>query len=195
MPWGAEVAPYHLLAAAFALLLPFMLFVSRALVRKQRSAAFQDLMRSLFPQGGSLPQLDLVGAKYDSPSIEKKPGDTTRRKRQSNGPMLAAAVFALLTFAGFELLLVPISALMEYATSRLPHWQFAVAPAFVWTNGGAGPQALNNAVAIACMAFLGAYIAAARFLAKQAWNFELDAMSFLRSSLLLIMGVVIALVA
>lgn len=186
---------YHLLAAGFALLLPVLLFVSRAVVRQQRSAAFQDVMRSLFPEGGDLPQLDLVGSKYDVPAGPVRPGELRRPKRQSNNIMFAAAIYAALTFIGFELLLVPIGGLVNARLGWPLQGEFSVTQAFLWTTGGRDADALANTVSVVCMAFLGGYIGAARFLVRQALNYELEGMSFVRSSLQLIMGVVIALVA
>lgn len=182
---------YHFLALFFAALLPAMLFVSQAAVRKQRGAVYLDVVRSLFPDD-RLPQVELIGAKYGAAG---QAGGVWSNRRQPAALLLAALLYLALTFVGFELLLVPIAALVDLGDVAPPDWTLVITPSFLWSSGGADNAALKNTVAVAAVAFLGGYIGAAGFLVRQALNYELDGMSFMRSSLQVIMGMVIALVA
>ncbi len=179
--------PYHGLALFFALLLPVMLLVSRAVVRQQRGAAFQDIMASLF-KDVSLPQLEMVGAKYDVGH------PAAGVKRQPTALLAAGLLYGLLTFLGFELLLIPIRALVNTGDGASTGYELAVSKAFIWTTGGKDAADINNAVSVVCMAFLGGYLGGARFLVRQAFNYELNGLSFVRSTLQMILGVVTALV-
>ena len=63
-PWTLAVSEGSRAAVPLflALALPVTLFVCRSVVRSQRSATYDDLVRALYPEGGAedLPQLDLA---------------------------------------------------------------------------------------------------------------------------------------
>lgn len=184
--------------------LPLALLVSRSVVRSQRGALYNDLIMALFPEGGSeaLPQLELVRSKYDSGrgrGQEDRGAHAVKNvKRDPKVMILTTLLFCAMSFLGFVLLLTPKACLLAGTcdtslTFRLPD-------ALLWSGTIAGiktdfSQAAVNAMTIAALGFLGAYVAASQYLIRQLLNYELEAVSFLRSAFQLGMGVTVSVVA
>ncbi|MFI4974106.1 MAG: hypothetical protein ACHP84_06175 [Caulobacterales bacterium] len=191
---------YHLMAAFFALLLPVALFASRWVVRAQRSAVYNDVIHSLFPSD-HLPQLDLIGAKYGNRPQPRTGIFLANANRDPAALLIGAALFSALCFVGFEVLLLPICQIVDAQTCPTPPasiygpYFMSIPQSFFWVSGPAPEARFENAVAVAVAAFLGAYVAATRNLTRQALNYELNGMSFVRTIGLMIMSVIVAVIA
>lgn len=187
-----------------ALALPITLFVCRSVVRSQRSATYDDLIRALYPEGGEeLPQLELVRSKYMTRELRKAiiPGAALHEGRTYQNLLvlvLATWLFAAFSFIGFQLLLTPKACLFAAVcgdSGAAPWLQdslawTATAPAVAGVS-----ENLVQTVTIAAVGFVGAYVATTQFLIRQLLNYELGAVSFLRAAFQLFLGLCVPLVA
>lgn len=192
---------YHLIAAFFALVLPIALYASRWVIRAQRSAVYNDVIRHLFPED-HLPQLDLVAAKYGT-SVDSAAGEhlLSNASRDPISLLVGTALYAILCFVGFEILLLPAAEVVDalLCSSAEPcamasRYYLSIPQSFFWSAATANQAQLSNAVAVGGAAFLGGYVAAARNLTRQALNYELNGMSFVRSIVLMMMAVIVAVI-
>lgn len=187
-----------------ALALPITLFVCRTVVRSQRTAMFDDLMRALYPQGGEgLPQLELVRTKYMTrkqrnavrPGAEKEEAQPYRNLLVL---ILATWLFAAFSYIGFQLLLTPKICLFAAKCAEAANGAW-LQDSLAWSalapvdSGIAGH--LVQTVSIAAVGFIGAYVATTQFLIRQLLNYELGAVSFLRAAFQLFLGLCVPLVA
>ncbi|WP_394763710.1 hypothetical protein [Phenylobacterium sp.] len=182
--------------------LPMALFVSRSVVRNQRGALYNDLIMALFPEGGSeaLPQLELVRSKYDSGHGQEDHAAHAVKnvKRDPKVLILTTLLFCAMSFLGFTLLLTPKACLLGgLCDVKVP---FRLPDALLWSGDIKAvttdfSQAAVNTMTIGALGFLGAYVAASQYLIRQLLNYELEAVSFLRSAFQLGMGVTVSVVA
>ncbi len=205
-PWTLAVSEGSRAAVPLflALALPVTLFVCRSVVRSQRSATYDDLVRALYPEGGAeeLPQLDLVRSKYATSRTRRAehrdPTDQGRTYQNVLILTLATYLFAAFSFIGFQLLLTPKACLFAAKCAALPDTPW-IQDSLAWSAtipaGAAVSQDLVYSVTIAAVGFLGAYIATTQFLIRQLLNYELGAVSFMRSAFQLLLGFTVPLVA
>jgi hypothetical protein len=109
-----------------------------------------------------------------------------------------AFFFFSVCFAGFLILLVPKAWLLSGTPGEFPRITYSL----LWTMkpelGGAmqtDMAELARAVTVAGIAFLGGYIFQLRYLVRATLNQELGALSFVRATLQIVQGVIVALVA
>ena len=187
-----------------ALALPLTLFVCRSVVRSQRSATYDDLVRALYPEGGGedLPQLDLVRSKYATRKARRAEHRETANEGHAYQNLLiltlATALFAAFSFIGFQLLLTPKACLFaaHCMTSDRAPW---VQDSLAWTANLPRRARVSldmvQSVTVVGVGFLGAYVATTQFLIRQLLNYELGAVSFLRAAFQLLLGLSVPLVA
>lgn len=183
---------YILFAAALAALVPLALIATRTELRKVRRRIIRDI-RCLIFKGEELPQLTLVEARYvdDSNAAQATAGRFVGSGRQSQIKIWTGAlVFFLVCLAGFALLLTP----RQWLLSETPDFP-SLTYALLWTTERAVTAELAQAVTIAGAAFLGGYIFQIRYLIRTTLNQELSALAFVRASVHIIQGVIIAIVA
>jgi hypothetical protein len=175
-----------LLILAAACALPAQLLITRSAVRRERAGSIEQLS-SLFDKG--YPQLEFVRAKYQTRQ--------TRRERAGGGEtvvgladeqsllalLASGAIFTAISYAGFLILLQPLTTL--FAPSN------ALQPLLFWVLP-TGVADLPARASITGFAFLGAYMVMALYLQKAVLNYELNALSFMRATLVLIVGTVVA---
>lgn len=188
-----------------ALALPITLFVCRSVVRSQRSATYDDLIRALYPEGGedALPQLELVRSKYATRKTRKAtiPGAAREEGRAYQNFLviaLATWLFAAFSFIGFQLLLTPKACLFAAAcvqSDGSPWLQDSLAWSATLPDVPGVTREMVQTVSIAAVGFVGAYVATTQFLIRQLLNYELGAVSFLRSAFQLFLGMSVPLVA
>ncbi len=184
--------PYLIWALLLALLVPLALIVTRNELRKVRFRVVQDLRKHLFPELKNLPQLELAAARYRGP--EDKNGNGGGETRQSMVRIWAGAFFFVaVSFMGFALLLVPRASLLAANPSRFPQ----ITDALLWgVTSPVGPlDDLARTVTIVGVAFLGGYVFQIRYLVRAMLNQELGALAFVRATVWLVQGMIIALIA
>ncbi|CAN7176445.1 hypothetical protein LJR225_000389 [Phenylobacterium sp. LjRoot225] len=187
----------NLLALALACALPFALFASRVIVRRQRGALYNDLVAVLYPDNeAALPLLELVRSKYDT-GLAKTANGVGGARREPRGLILTATLFAFFSYLGFTLLLTPKSDLFTPGSAGSSPLALGLYDALIWSGGlslaGVDEAKRVSAVAsVAVAAFLGAYVTATTVLIRQLLNYELGAISFLRSTFQLLLGVTVA---
>jgi hypothetical protein len=179
---------YILPAALMAALVPLALIVTREELRKVRLRLVEELRDTLFKDQKDLPQLELVAARYrasgDSDNLSGKP-------RQGLVMIWTGAFFFFaVCFAGFLILLIPQVWLLSASPSEFPRITYSL----LWTIDSK-PKELSHAVTVAGIAFLGGYIFQLRYLVRATLNQELGALSFVRATLQIVQGVIVALVA
>lgn len=201
----------NLLAFLLAFGLPIILVISRSVIRSQRGALYNDLIAVLYPDGGdALPLLELVRRKYAKAPAKVTPttalGGRGHAKdaegvedarRQPPQLLLTMVFFGGVSFMGWATLLVPEACLMtgHAGACALPGpLHFAITDSYFWAAKSGDPSR-DATVAIAAVAFLGAYVTAVQSLIRRLLNFELGAIAFVRASFQLFMGVVVAVVA
>ena len=189
----------NLLAAFLAFALPLALFVSRHVVRSQRAALYNDIVATLFPDGGSesWPQLETVRTKYATEQSGARGGANfvTNANRDPRALVFAALFFGAFSFMGFALLLVPSTEGAAPAATWYPLQFLFLSDVLFWAGaGGAGPSVAQVQL-VAAFGFLGAYVTAAQYLVRQLLNYELGAIAFLRATFQLFLGVVVAVTA
>src|SRR4051812_39662201 len=177
---------YLLLALIAAALVPLALIATRQELRRVRLRLVEELRTTMFKHQPDLPQLELVAARY------RASADETGKTRQGLVMIwTGAAFFFAVSFVGFVLLLVPRA------------WLLSEGPAFpkityslLWTmKSGQATEDLALAVSVAGIAFLGGYVFQLRYLVRATLNQELGALSFVRATLQILQGIVVALVA
>jgi hypothetical protein len=183
---------YNLWAALAALLAPLALIATRRELRKVRLRLVEELRKTLFKDEPNLPQLELAAARY---SVEV---DEAGKARQ--GLVLiwtGAAFFIAIGFVGFSLLMMPTIRLLS-AAPAFPRVTWTLLWSTNWP-GNPDPAAqlseLARSVSILGVAFLGGYIFQIRYLIRATLNQELGALAFVRATLQILQGMIVALVA
>jgi hypothetical protein len=189
----------NLIAVLLAFALPLALFVSRHVVRSQRAAQYNDIVATLFPEGGSesWPQLETVRTKYATgSSAAGRNGEhfLTDANRDPHALIFTGLFFGAFSFMGFALLLVPATVGATHATTWYPVQLMFLPEVPLWTSASGSPQVAQIQL-VAAFGFLGAYVTAAQYLIRQLLNYELGAIAFLRATFQLFLGVVVAVTA
>lgn len=179
---------YIVPAALMAALVPLALIATREELRKVRLRLVEELRGTLFKNQPDLPQLELVAARYrasaDSDDLSGKP-------RQGLVMIWTGALFFFaVCFAGFLILIVPRESLFSEGPGQFPRITYSL----LWTMKPDQDE-LARAVTVAGIAFLGGYIFQLRYLVRATLNQELGALSFVRATLQIVQGVIVALVA
>jgi hypothetical protein len=177
---------YIVWAALLAALVPLALIATRHELRKVRLRLVEELRTTLFSHAPHLPQLELVSARYRGTT------DQTGQTRQALVMIWTGGLFFFaICFVGFLLLLVPRASLLS-PTPDFPSITFA----FLWTTGAdSSVEDLAQAVTIAAVGFLGGYVFQLRYLIRATLNQELGALAFVRATLQILQGMIVALVA
>jgi hypothetical protein len=183
---------YNLWAAIAALIAPLALIATRRELRKVRLRLVEELRATLFKDEPNLPQLELAAARYSTRN------DDAGMARQ--GLVLiwtGAAFFVTIGFVGFSLLLMPTRSLLS-STPSFPQITWSL----LWSTNALIPaDALGNVdelartVSILGIAFLGGYIFQIRYLVRATLSQELGALAFVRATLQILQGMIVALVA
>jgi len=186
------VSPYLFWALATAALAPLALIVARHELRKVRYRLVEELRVNIFKDEPNLPQLELAAARYRAGRDEA--GETRQEAVQI---WTGAFIFTALCFAGFSILLVPTSQLLS-GTPTFPQ----VTASLLWSQGyAAGPLReaaladLARTLTIAGISFLGGYVFQVRYLIRATLNQELGALAFVRATMNVLQGMIVALVA
>jgi hypothetical protein len=184
-----------LLALILALLAPVGLLVTRREVQGVRSVIIADLIRTVFAGEDRLPQLELVRARYQ---VGRLAGIPARQDQVMAG--IGAIFFVLVCFLGFLLLFAPAALLFRAAPSLAPNLVDAIfwsehsgCPAGLLCRNGTSLDTLHTA-SVAAFGFLGGYLWQVGYLTRSTLNQELSALAFVRASLGLITGIVLAVV-
>jgi hypothetical protein len=177
---------YVLWAAALAALLPLSLIATRHELRRVRFRLVQELRSNLFQDEAELPQLKLAAARYDDGR------DSAGETRQSLVLVwTGAAFYTALSFAGFALLLVPADWLISEhpAFPRLTY-------ALLWaTETAHSREDIARTAMLVGIAFVGGYVFQLRYLVRATLNQELGALSFVRATLQVLQGMLVAVIA
>lgn len=181
---------YNLWAALAALLAPLALIATRRELRKVRLRLVEELRSTLFKDEPNLPQLELAAARY---SAEKDDSGTPGKARQALVLVwTGAAFFVAIGFVGFSLLMMPTARLLS-AAPDFPRVTWALLWSTSWSLQHVGE--LARTVSILGIAFLGGYIFQIRYLVRATLNQELGALAFVRATLQIVQGMIVALVA
>ncbi len=187
------VVPMHVwLAALLACLAPAGLLITRRELRRMRSLVVEELIATVFKNERGLPQVELALSRYRSLRNNTTPGMPTLGRHALASPHLGAAVFAFICLLGFLMLFTPFDRLMGPGA---PNWADGVLSTF-WTS----PEAADNrivamkTVSVAGFGFLGGYIFQLSFLTRATLNQELSALSFVRASFRLLIGIILAVI-
>jgi hypothetical protein len=182
---------YSLLAAAMAAIVPVALMITRTELRRVRRLAIEELRLHLFDGLDSrdeLPQITLVEARYGGPEGQQFAGSSGSRQAQLRIGA-GATVFFIVCFGGFLLLLTP----SQWLLSTAPDFP-RVTYALLWTSQSSLPELLQGASVVGA-AFLGGYVFQLRNLIRVTLNQELSALAFVRASVHIIQGALIAIIA
>lgn len=187
-----NVSPYLVWSFLAAILAPLSLIATRNELRKVRYRLVEELRVNLFKDDPDLPQLELAAARYRSES------DAAGETRQAAGRIWTGAlIFSSLSFAGFSLLFVPTSQLL----ANVPAFP-KITMALLWSPAyEAGPlgsavlSELARTVTVVGVAFLGGYVFQIRYLVRATLNQELGALAFVRGTLNVFQGMIVALIA
>jgi hypothetical protein len=179
---------YLIWALLLAALVPLALIATRNELRKVRYRLVVELRTHLFKDVAGLPQLELAEARYRSEN------DAAGETRQSLVRIWTGAlIFIAISFVGFSLLLVPRAALLSLTSDPFPR----ITDALLW--GVQSPVApyddLARTVTVLAVAFLGGYVFQIRYLMRATLNQELGALAFVRATIYLIQGMIVALIA
>ena len=187
-----NLSPYLLWSLAAALLAPLALIATRNELRKVRYRLVEELRVNIFKEEPNLPQLELAAARYRS-----EPDGAGETRQASVQIWTGALFFGFLSFAGFCVLLVPTVELLT-ATPAFPQ----MTSSLLWSQAySAGPLDaaalgdLSRTLTIAGLAFLGGYVFQVRYLIRATLNQELGALAFVRATLNVLQGMIVALVA
>jgi hypothetical protein len=187
-----NVSLYLVWAFLAAILAPLSLIATRNELRKVRYRMVEELRVNLFKDDPDLPQLELAAARYRSEN------DAAGETRLSAGRIWTGAlIFSLFTFAGFSLLFVPTSELLSNVPA-FPRITLALLWSPIYEAGPLLPADLSDlarTVTIAGIAFLGGYVFQIRYLVRATLNQELGALAFVRGTLNIFQGIIVALVA
>lgn len=181
---------YLLWALFLASLVPLALIATRNELRRVRFRVVEDLRKHLFEEQRDLPQLELAASRYSSTGEQTGNGGETRQSlvRIWTG----ALVFVAISFIGFALLMVPRGSLLALKPSQFPQ----ITDALLWGASSPVPPLddLARTVTIVGVAFLGGYVFQIRYLVRAMLNQELGALAFVRATVTLIQGMIIALI-
>lgn len=185
---------YHLLMAAFlAILAPLGLLITRRELLRVRMVIVEELIAIVFKEQRGLPQLELVLARYRLESRRSNTGMRKGRQALAN-PYIGGFVFALLCFAGFLLLLTPFDLFMT--TEQLLHPDLGASAFWSFPEYASGDnrdrRTVLRAVSVAGFGFLGGYIFQLGYLTRAALNQELSALTFIRASFRVLVGILLA---
>jgi hypothetical protein len=176
---------YVILAFVFALVAPLALIATRRELQRVRTAIMDDLRATIFHAETNNSQINLARSRYMI-----KADDGLSGRQAAVMAWTGAGVFTLVCFAGFLLLLVPISALFAAQTGP----DLRIVPALLWANATDDLQTAWRTAAIGGFGFLGSYIFQIRYLTRATLNQELGALTFVRSAIGVIVGIVLAIV-
>jgi hypothetical protein len=185
-------SPYLFWALAAALLAPLALIVTRNELRKVRYRLVEELRVNIFKSDPNLPQLELAAARYRAGRDEA--GETRQAAVQI---WTGAFIFAALCFAGFSILLVPTVKLIS-GEPTFPQVTSSLLWSQAYSAGSLEPLALAElarTLTIAGIAFLGGYVFQVRYLIRATLNQELGALAFVRATLNVLQGMIVALIA
>jgi hypothetical protein len=187
-----NVSLYLVWAFLAAVLAPLSLIATRNELRKVRYRMVEELRVNLFKDDPDLPQLELAAARYRSEN------DAAGETRLSAGRIWTGAlIFSLFSFAGFSLLFVPTSELLT-SVPAFPRITMALLWSPIYKTGSLLPSDLSDlarTVTIAGIAFLGGYVFQIRYLVRATLNQELGALAFVRGTLNIFQGIIVALIA
>lgn len=190
---------YILVVVFLALLMPAALITTREELRRVRLRVVEELQATFFKSQPNLPQLALVAARYRGGSDDLTTSDpnetgTGRQRRTQHARVKilgGASFFFLVCFLGFLLLMMPTSMLLSTNPS-FPQLTYSL----FWVTGAQpNGNGLEQAVGIAGAAFLGGYVFQLRYLVRATLNQELSALAFVRASLHIVQGIIVAVVA
>ena len=190
--WTAISSIGYLLVAIFlAALLPAALILTREELRKVRFRLVDELAHTLFAEHRNLPQLKLVSARYAGTAERGASGLPSGTPREGLVRIWAGAgVFFIVSLLGFLLLTMP----RDWLVSDIPSFP-RITYALLWTTEGTDRAELARTLTVAGIAFLGGYVFQLRYLIRATLNQELGALVFVRSSLFIVQGMIVALVA
>ncbi|MBB4821121.1 hypothetical protein HNP29_004521 [Pseudomonas alcaligenes] len=162
-------------------LLPLGIFIGRSNIRARRYEIIRDL-ENLFGfarrEAGDpliIPSLELVKYKY-SPADHHEPNPVFGKRARPYDYVLPLLLYVFISTLG-------ILAAMAEPT--------AFNQAAIFLEGSQSDQG-RHLLSVACFAFLGGYIWSAQYLIRRVANFDLSPVSFLRSTLHLLFGVLVA---
>lgn len=181
------VNPYLLWALLAASLVPLALLATRNELRRVRFRLVEELRDTLFKGEANLPQLELASARY------RAEADHAGQTRQSLVRVWTGAViFVTISFVGFCLLLVPRASLLSIAADSFPR----ITDALLWGAQSPTPplDELARTVTILGVAFLGGYVFQIRYLMTATLNQELSALAFVRATIYILQGMIVALI-
>lgn len=177
-----------LIASAAATLIPVMLLAMREVIRRRRSAMLDELSETLFKKSPHIPTLEFARSKYGTGA-----NPASGRALVSTWILFISAIpYLCLSIAGFLLLFMPYSALVPTGTpnhTSLTLSLFWLDPA---DDGKSENSRLLSSAAIASAAFLGAYLFTLRLLLRAVMNFELSPLTWLRTSIHIVSGMIVA---
>lgn len=181
------VNPYLLWVLLAASLVPLALLVTQNELRKVRFRLVEELRNTLFKGEENLPQLELASARY------RTEADHAGQTRQSLIRVWTGAlIFIVVSFVGFCMLLLPRASLLSIAAHPFP----SITDALLW--GAQSPtqplDELARTVTILGIAFLGGYVFQIRYLMTATLNQELSALAFVRATIYVLQGMIVALV-
>jgi hypothetical protein len=183
---------YALIAVLLAALLPIALILTREELRKVRFRIVDELSTTLFKDHPDLPQLKLVSARYAAPGARSgdAAGLPAGRPREALVRIWTGAlIYFAISLIGFLLLVMPRTGVI----SEVPDFP-SVTFALLWTMDGEEAE-LARTLTVIGIAFLGGYVFQLRYLIRATLNQELGALAFVRASLQIFQGMIVALIA
>lgn len=182
-----------LLAALLAAIAPLGLLITRRELQRVRTVVVEELIASVFKGQEGLPQIELVLSRYRAQSRQEQREGVTKGRQGSLSPYMGGCFFGLISFLGFILLFTPLDMLIHTGPILQP--DLSISAFWSFPAGGSladERQAALKAVSVAGFGFLGGYIFQLGFLTRSALNQELSALSFVRASFRVLMGIILA---
>jgi hypothetical protein len=181
---------------ALSLILPISIFFGRGNIRKRRLAVLHDLEQNAFRiskegDGGSLPYIDVVRARYEQSGFGHYGNQASLRKiiqgyaSEAISYLLPTSIFVILSAMGIYLVLIAL-----HYTFDNPN--LFMNPLSRSTEPGIEASYRASTALIISAAFLGAYIWSINYLILRVANFDLTPLDFLRVSAHLLLTSVIA---
>lgn len=187
---------FHLiLALVLAAAAPIGLLITRRELRRVRSLVVEELIATVFKNDRGLPQVELVLSRYRTNAKSSVDAMPEQGRQSLVSPHLGGLFFGTICLLGFLILFTPFDKLMQ-ATSIL-HPDLSVAAFWSFPSGAnalADRAAAMRTVSVAGFGFLGGYIFQLSFLTRSALNQELSALSFVRASFRLLIGIILAVI-
>lgn len=183
---------YALIAVFLAALLPIALILTREELRKVRFRIVDELSTTLFKDHRDLPQLKLVSARYAAPGARAADGAGLPAGRPREALVriwTGAFIYFAISLIGFLLLVMPTAGVIS-AEPNFPSVTFAL----LWTMDSDQAE-LARTLTVIGIAFLGGYVFQLRYLIRATLNQELGALAFVRASLHIVQGMIVALIA